>query len=98
MSEYAPAGSKPRMTKAQIKELQDMQQEATRIANKKIADSKKTDEYKKEKYILNSLEYSLNNDDSLIVSWNESETEKNTEKKELSFWDKVILWFKKILK
>jgi len=68
MSEYAPGGSKPRMTNAQIRRLQDRQQEATRIANKKIADSKKTDEYKKEKSILNSLENSLNNDDNLIVS------------------------------
>ena len=94
-SEYTPGGSKPRMTNSQIKKLQREQEDARRVAEKKLAAAKKSDEWKKEEKILNSLE-SVLEDDKLIATWNIEENKKIIEKKELSLLEKIILWFKNL--
>ena len=95
--EYAPGWSNARMTNAQIKKLQEEQEQARKIAEAKLAAAKKSDEWKKEESILKSLENVLS-DDNLIVTWTEQSSKKNTEKKELSFWEKIILWFRNLFK
>jgi len=96
-SEFTPVWSKARMTNAQIKKLQEEQELARKIAETKLAAAKKSDEWKKEKSILKSLENVLDGD-NLIVIWTDKYNKKNIEKKELSFLEKIILWFKKLLK
>jgi hypothetical protein len=64
-SEFAPGGSKPRMTNVQIKKLQKEQEKARKIAEAKLAAAKKSDEWKKEQEELNILENVLE-DDQLI--------------------------------
>lgn len=97
-SEYAPGGSKPRMTNAQIRKLQKQQQYATKIASEKIAKAKKSDEWKKEEEILNSLENVLESD-KLIIKWNInniSQMDIKEQKKEASFLQKIIQFFKNL--
>ena len=65
-SEFAPGGSKPRMTKAQIRKLQKEQKEARRIAEEKLAKAKKSEEWKKEQEELVKLERLLDNNDLIV--------------------------------
>ena len=65
-SEFSPGWGRARMTKAQIKKLLKEQEEARRIAEEKLAEAKKSDEWKKEQEKLAQLE-NLLDDDSFIV-------------------------------
>ena len=65
-SEFAPGGSKPRMTKAQLIKLQKEQEEARRIAEEKLAKAKESEEWKKEQEKLAQLERLLDNDDLIV--------------------------------
>lgn len=65
-SEFSPWWGKARMTKSQIKQLLKEQEEARRIAEEKLAEAKKSDEWKKEQEKLATLEKLLD-DDNLIV-------------------------------
>jgi len=95
-SEFAPGWSKPRMTNVQIRKLQREQEEARRIAEAKLIAAKKSDEWKKEQKILNSLENVLE-DEKLIVTWkSENISEEKIQKKELNFLEKVIQFIKKL--
>ena len=93
-SEFAPGGSKPRMTNAQIKKLQKEQEKARKIAEAKLAAAKKSDEWKKEQEELSILENVLE-DDQLISSW-ESRNISNKQEKQLTFWEKLIAWLKNL--
>ena len=55
-SEYSPWWGKARMTKSQIKQLLKEQEEARRIAEEKLAEAKKSEEWKKEQDFLALLE------------------------------------------
>lgn len=94
-SEFAPGGSKPRMTKAQIRKLQKEQKEARRIAEEKLAKAKKSEEWKKEQEELNTLENILEDDKLISTVETEKKSKKEIEKK-LSFIEKIILWIKKV--
>lgn len=65
-SEFSPWWGKARMTKSQIKQLLKEQEEARKIAEKKLAEAKKSEEWKKEQEKLATLEKLLD-DDNLIV-------------------------------
>jgi len=96
-SELTPGGSKPRMTNAQIRKLQREQEEARRIAEEKLAAAKKSDEWKKEEKILNSIENALE-DDKLIPTTQKVKEENKKDNTKLSFWQKIILWLKELFK
>jgi hypothetical protein len=49
------------MSKSQIKKVLKEREEARKIAEKKIAEAKESDEYKKEKEILAQLEKEIDN-------------------------------------
>ena len=96
-SEYAPGWSKPRMTNAQIRKLQREQEEARKVAEAKLAEAKKSDEWKKEHEKLVMLENALE-DDELIANWESTDNSlKHLDKqKKLTLWEKLVLWFKNL--
>jgi len=95
-SELSPGWAKPRMTNAQIRKLQREQEEARKVAEAKLAKAMKSDEWKKEQKILNSLENVLE-DEKLIATWtSENISEEKIQKKELNFLEKVIQFIKKL--
>jgi hypothetical protein len=85
------------MTNAQLRRLQEKQQEATRIANKKISDAKQTEEWKTEQAILNAIENKLDSDIAKIKGIPDFKEETEEEKK-LTLWEKIILWFKNLFR
>jgi coenzyme F420-reducing hydrogenase alpha subunit len=97
-SEYAPGGSKPRMTNAQIRRLQKREEEARKIARIKLEKAKKSDEWKKEQEELNILEKVLEDDKLIVIleSRDVSLKHLNKQKKELTFLEKLIAWFKNL--
>ncbi len=99
-SEYSPWWSRPRMTQAQIRKLQQEQEEARRIAADKLAKAKKSEEWKQEQELLRQMEEKLENG-SLIETpvwpWENSSWEHEPEKI-LSFWQKIMLFIQKLFK
>jgi len=93
-SEYAPAGSKPRMTKAQIKKLLEEQEQARKIAEAKLAAAKKSEEWKKEQKRLKDLEKVLEGEK--LITTVVKKKEENKLEKNLNLWEKLVLWFRNL--
>lgn len=97
-SEYSPGGSKPRMSRAQIRKLQADQEEARRIAEEKIAAAKNSDEWKKEQAILAELEDKLEVPKTEDIVEEETEEETNVTEKPMTFWEELVLFLKTLFK
>jgi len=65
-SELSPGWSNARMTKSQIRKVLKEQEEARKLAEKKLSEAMKSDEWKKEQEKLAALEKLLDNDDLIV--------------------------------
>ncbi len=90
-SEYSPVWRWAKMSRSQIIKMQKQQEMARKLAEEKLAQAKKSDEWKQEENILKKIEHTLEDENFTTPIHIDTLPEKK-----LSLWQRIILFFKSI--